>query len=64
MVAIQIKEDKINKYKELGDLKTEQDLELLKEDLDKYDELACYVSGCHENVVKTLNDTTSVNDFF
>ena len=62
LVGIQFKEAKIKEYEELDDLKIEQDFILLKEELDKYDELINYCSGCHENIVKTLVKTETASD--
>ena len=62
LVSIHFKEFEIKTYEELGDLKTEQDLILLKEKLDEYDELINCCSGCHENIVKTLVETTTASD--
>ena len=62
LVGIQFKEAEIKTYEELGDLKTEQDLILLKQNLDKYDKLIHYCSDFHENIVKTLVKTETASD--
>ena len=62
LVGIHLKEAKIKEYEELDDLKIEQDFILLKEELDKYDELINCCSGCHENIVKTLVKTETASD--
>ena len=57
-----IKETTIKEYEELDELKTEDDLIKCKAELDKYDELMNWISGFHENIVKTFVNIGSTSN--
>ena len=61
-IVIKMKKDKVKNYINLDNFQTHQDLELLKYDLNTYDELIHSISQCHKNIIGTLVDTTT-NDF-